>query len=111
MKTYSISQNQTQTDYLTTTPDGCLALERHYHVSWTKFQNPSAVVESAREKTLLPEGFAWAAVSRPALVARAVVTDSAGGIIAPRSVVDATIAAAERAEEHALAECLRSKLA
>lgn len=97
-------------DYLTT-PDGCLVLERWYDVRWTKFQNPSAVIESVRKKTLLPEGFTWAAVSRPALVARALVVDSAGGIVAPRSVVDAAIAAADRAEEHTLAEYLRAKLA
>lgn len=97
-------------DYLTT-PDGCLVLERWYDVRWTKFQNPSAVIEAAREKTLLPEGFTWAAVSRPALVACAVVVDVDGGIVAPRSVVDAAIAAAIRAKEHKLADYLRAKLA
>ena len=100
----------TYTDFIAT-PDSRLILERRYDVRWTKFQNPSAVIEAAREKTLLPEGFTWAAVSRPALVACAVVVDSAGGIVAPRSVVDAAIAAAIRAKEHKLADYLRAKLA
>ncbi len=100
----------TYTDYIAT-PDGCLILERHFDVRWTKFQNPSAVIEAARENTRLPEGFMWAAVSRPALVARAMVVDADGAIVSPRSVVDAAIAAAIRAKENKLADYLRSKLA